>query len=110
MDILIAVPVGETMDYKNAEEYTLEQKQEALVYSEQKLKKAIDMLQNLFDTKKDIDATIQHILHPDSVHTEPFTKKIVSAALCITPCKEKKTTLVQSTTWIKQKNNTQLPK
>ena len=52
-----------------------------------------------------MDAKIHGILHPDTVHTDPFMKKIVSAALCVTTCKEKKTTLVQSMTWIKQKNN-----
>jgi len=57
-----------------------------------------------------MDAKIQTILHPDTVHTEHFMKNIVSAALCVTTCKEKKPTLVQSTTWIKQKNNTRLPK
>jgi len=108
MEIPIDVPVGETTGYKNAE-YTLKQKQEA-VSAEQELKKAIDMTEDFFDTKEDMDATIHDILHPDSVYTKPLMKNIVSAALCITTCKEKKPILVQSTTWIKQKNNTQLPK
>ena len=107
MEIPIDVPVGETTGYKNAE-YTLEQKQEA-VCDEQELKNAIDTSEYFFDTK-DMNTTIHDILHPDSVYTKPLMKNIVSAALCITTRKEKKPILVQSTTWIKQKNNTQLPK
>jgi len=89
MEIPIAVPVGETMDYKNAEEYTLEQKQEALVCAEQELKKSIDMAEDFFDTKEDMDATIQNILqHPDAVYTKPFMKKIACSALRVTACKQ----------------------
>jgi hypothetical protein len=65
MEIPIAVPVGETTGYKNAEEYTLEQKQEALTCAEQELKKAIDMSEDFFDTEEDMTATIHDILqHP----------------------------------------------
>jgi len=89
MEIPIAVLVGETMDYKNAEEYTLEQKQEELVSAEQELKKAIDMSQDFFDTKEDMDATIHDILqNPDAVYTKPFMKKIANAALRVTACKQ----------------------
>jgi hypothetical protein len=89
MEIPIAVPVGETTGYKNAEEYTLEQKQQALTYAEQELKNAIDMSGDFFDTEEDMTATIHDILqHPDAVYTKPFMKKIANAVLRVAACKQ----------------------
>ena len=89
MEIPIAVPCHGGMDYKSAEEYTLEQKQEALTTAEQELKKVMEVAEDFFDTKEDMDKTIHEIIqHPEALYTKPFMKKIACAVLRVNSCKQ----------------------
>jgi hypothetical protein len=63
-----------------AEEYTLEQKKEALSMAEQELNALLRSSEDFFDTKEEMDKTIHELLHhPDAVYTKPFMKKIATA-------------------------------
>jgi len=89
MEIPIAVPCHEGMEYKSAEEYTLEQKQEALTTAEQELKKVMEVAEDFFDTKEEMDKTVHEIIqHPDALYMKPFMKKIACAVLRVNACKQ----------------------
>ena len=86
MDIPIAFPVAE---YKVPEEYTLEQKQEALSIAEQELKVALTLAEDFFETQEEMDAVLQTLRqHPDQVYTKPFMKKIAAAILRVNACQQ----------------------
>jgi hypothetical protein len=89
MDLPIAVPVGDGTVYKSSELYTLEQKQEAFMCAEKELESVIRSSEDFFDTKEEMDKTLQELhQHPDASYTKPFMKKIASAILRLTACKQ----------------------
>ena len=86
MEVPIAFPVAE---YKVPEEYTLEQKQEALSIAEQELKVALTLAEDFFETQEEMDAVIKTLQqHPDQVYTKPFMKKIAAAILRVNACQQ----------------------
>ena len=62
MENHIIVPMGEITGYKNTEEDILEQE----------LKKPIDVIEDLFDTKNHV------IKHPEALYTEPLISEIMN--------------------------------
>ena len=98
MENHIAVHVGEITGYKNAEEYTLEKKQEALTCLEQELKKTINVAE-------DNDATIHGIKHPEALYTQPLFSEIINQVSLINFSKKQaeKLKVKQSIRWIKFK-------
>lgn len=86
MEVPIAFPVAE---YKVPEEYTLEQKQEALSIAEQELKVALTLAEDFFETQEEMDAVLKTLRqHPDQVYTKPFMKKIAAAILRVNACQQ----------------------
>lgn len=86
MDIPIAFPVA---DYKVPEEYTLEQKQDALSIAEQELNVALTLSEDFFETREEMDAVLKTLRqHPDQPYTKPFMKKIASAILRVNACQQ----------------------
>jgi hypothetical protein len=74
---------------KTAEEYTLEQKKEALSVAEQELNTLLRSSEDFFDTKEEMDKTLHELLqHPDAVYTKPFMKKIATAVLRVNTCRQ----------------------
>lgn len=86
MDIPIAFPVAE---YKVPEEYTLEQKQDALSIAEQELNVTLTLAEDFFETREEMDAVLQTLRqHPDQPYTKPFMKKIAAAILRVNACQQ----------------------
>jgi hypothetical protein len=91
----IIVPMSETTGYKNTEEYKLEQE----------LKETIDAVEDLFDTKEDMNATIHDIKHPEALYTEPLISEIINQLSLMNPSKKQteKLEVKQSIDWKKFK-------
>jgi hypothetical protein len=89
MDLPIAVPVSDGMEYKVPEVYTLEQKQEALVVAEQELDTLLRSSEDFFESREEMDKTLHTLRqHPDQVYTKPFMKKIAAAILRVNACQQ----------------------
>ena len=89
MDLPIAVPVSDGMEYKVPEVYTLEQKQKTLSLAEQELDALLRSSEDYFESREEMDATLYVVRQqPDNVYTKPFMKKIASAILRVNACRQ----------------------
>ena len=105
MENHIIVPMDETTGYKNTEEYISEQTQIAIECVEQELKETINMIEDLFDTKKDMNTKIHVIKHPEALYTDPLISEIMNQLSLINLSKKQaeKLEVKQSISWKKFK-------
>jgi hypothetical protein len=88
MDIPVAIPVNFS-NSPSPEQYELDITQTELRIAEQKLKRMLDLVQDLFASPAERDCIYQQIKqNPTKVYQKPFMNKIAKAIVEVNRCKQ----------------------